>query len=90
MRASPSRDVSGRFVLVRFAFRGDDFRERNAALRQMFEDECKREDSPFQKLEESIGGDLPFRDGAEKGVAGSYYDLKIHVRESFAPFGVGQ
>lgn len=90
MRASPSRDVSGRFVLARFAFRGDDFRERNAALRQMFEDECKREDSPFQKLEESIGGDLPFRDGAEKGVAGSYYDLKIHVREAFAPFGVGQ
>lgn len=90
MRASPSRDVSGRFVLARFAFRGDDFRERNAALRQMFEDECKRGDSPFQKLEESIGGDLPFRDGAEKGVAGSYYDLKIHVREAFAPFGVGQ
>jgi hypothetical protein len=56
----------------------------------MFDDECKREDSPFQKVEESIGGDLPFRDGAEKGVSGSYYDLKLHVRESFQPFGVGQ
>jgi Tfp pilus assembly PilM family ATPase len=90
MRATPGRDVSGRYLQCRFAFRGDDFRDRNAALRQMFDDECKREDSPFQKVEESIGGDLPFRDGAEKGVSGSYYDLKLHVRESFQPFGVGQ
>jgi len=90
MRATPGRDVSGRFLQCRFAFRGDDFRDRNAALRQMFDDECKNPDSPFQKVEESIGGDLPFRDGAEKGVSGSYYDLKLHVRESFQPFGVGQ
>ncbi|MEQ1631644.1 MAG: pilus assembly protein PilM [Planctomycetota bacterium] len=88
MRSAPSRDVSGRYLQVRFAFRGDDFRERFAAVKQAVEEECKREDSPFHKIEESIGGDLPFRDGAEKGVTGSYYDLKIHVRDSFAPFGV--
>lgn len=90
MRAAPSRDISGRYLQCRFAFRGEDFRERFAALKQAVEEECKREDSPFQKIEESIGGDIPFRDGQEKGVTGSYYDLKIHVRESFQPFGVGQ
>ncbi len=90
MRSSPSKDVSGRYLQCRFAFRGEDFRERFAAVKQAVEEECKRDDSPFQKIEESIGGDLPFRDGNEKGVTGSYYDLKIHVRDSFAPFGVGQ
>lgn len=87
---SPGRSECGRFVQCKFAFRGDDFRERNASLRQMFEDECKRPDSPFQSVEESIGGDIPFKDGAEKGVSGSYYDFKVHVRESFDPFQIGQ
>lgn len=87
---SPGRPECGRFVQGRFAFRGEDFRERNAALRQMFVDESKRPDSPFISVEDSIGGDIPFKDGAEKGISGSYYDFKVHVRESFDPFQIGQ
>lgn len=90
MRSAPNKDTSGRYLQCRFAFRGDDFRERFAAVKQAVEEECQRPDSPFQKIEDSIGGDMPFRDGRDKGVTGSYYDLKIHVRESFQPFGVGQ
>jgi Tfp pilus assembly PilM family ATPase len=87
---TPGRAECGRYVQCRFAFRGDDFRSRNASLRQIFEDECKNPGSPFQSVEASIGSDIPFKDGAEKGVTGSYYDFKVHVRESFDPFQVGQ
>ncbi len=89
MRSAPGRDTSGRYLQCRIAFRGDDFRERFAALRQAVEEECQRDDSPFERIEESIGGDMPFRDGAEKGISGAYFDLKVHIRESFAAFGVG-
>ncbi len=90
MRSSSGGGHSGRFLQCRFAFRGDDFRERFAALRTVIEEECGRPGSPFEAIDERVGGDVPFRDGAVKGVTGAYYDLKIHIRESFAPFGVGQ
>lgn len=92
MRATPSQKFSGRWLQCRFAFRGSDFRERFAALRSAIEAECQRPGSPFEAIDERVGGDLPFRDGAEKGINGAYYDLKIHIREAFAAptFGGGQ
>ncbi|MGE3173941.1 MAG: hypothetical protein AB7O97_15050 [Planctomycetota bacterium] len=88
MRATPSGSTSGRFLQCRFAFRGDDFRVRFAALRQEIENECQRPDSPFQEIDTRVGGDRPFKDGAEKGIGGAYYDIKIHIKESFDPFTI--
>jgi Tfp pilus assembly PilM family ATPase len=89
MRATPSTDVSGRYLQCKFAFRNDSFRECFAALRQAIEQECERPDSPFQKIDERSGEGGSFADYADKQVNGAYYTLKIHIKESFAPFGVG-
>ena len=89
MRATAGGEHSGRYLTCRVAFRGEDFRERFASLRQAVDEECKREGSPFQEIDSRSGGDIRFKDGAEKGVMGSYYDLKIHVKGSFPPFAIG-
>jgi hypothetical protein len=89
MRAVAGGDTSGRHLSCRFAFRGENFRERFAILRQAIEEECKREGSPFHQLEQRVGTDILFKDGAEKGVTGAYFDLKVHIHRTFPPIAFG-
>jgi hypothetical protein len=74
------------------AFRGDDFRPRRGVLQRAIEAEMAKADSPFG-VPAKAGSDGKeeqlFIDSATSGVAGSYYRIVLHVKDSFAPFGPG-
>lgn len=85
MKAEGSGEKSGRSLAIDFAFRGEGFRERHAALKAVLEADCKRADSPFLQVEERVSEKL-FSDEAETKVSGGYYQLIVVIKDSFAPF----
>jgi hypothetical protein len=86
MKAEGTGEKSGRSLTINVAFRGDDFRERHAALKSALESECKRPDSPFLLIEERVSERL-FSDSAETRVSGAYFQLIAVIKESFEAFG---
>jgi hypothetical protein len=85
MRAEGPGDKSGRSLTINVAFRGDDFRERHAALKGTLEAECKRPESPFLLVEERRSERL-FADSDQTGVKGAYFELILVIKDSFEPF----
>src|SRR5687767_7652251 len=74
------------------AFRGDDFRAREAALRRVIDAELQRADTPFEPADSpsTNKGEEIFRDANEPaGMDGAYYKVTMHVKDAFAPFGPG-
>lgn len=80
----PVRNRSLEFTV---AFRGSDFRAKQSILRAAIDEECRRPDSPFEKFDERSYREHRFSDSAESGVEGAYFDMKVLVKDSFAPFG---
>jgi len=75
---------TGRSLEFTIAFRGNDFRNRLGILRQALHDECSKVDSPFKEDDDKSLKESPFTDNKESGVQGSYYELKLVVRDEFS------
>src|SRR5262249_50246582 len=66
--------------------------ERTAGMRKddlqsEFEAECKLPDSPFSRVDALATRDDPFADAAETGIRGSYFAMKIMIKDQFNAFG---
>jgi hypothetical protein len=73
---------TGRSLTLKVAFRGDDFRTRQANLKAAFEDQMRAADSAFQSTDD--GKEELFRAGS-----GAYFTLKVELKDKIPVRQVG-
>jgi type IV pilus assembly protein PilM len=89
MKSSGAGDKSGRALNFTIAIRDADrtARARKDALQSEIEAECKQPDSPFSRLDALATRENPFADAAETKTTGTYFDMKILIKDQFNAFG---
>jgi type IV pilus assembly protein PilM len=89
MKSTGVGDKSGRALNFTIAIRDAErtARARKDDLQSEIEAECKLPDSPFSRIDALATHENPFADAAESGIKGTYFDMKIMIKDSFNAFG---
>lgn len=87
LRLSLEMKAPSRYLEFVVAFRGDDFRDRLGALERAIDEEYARPDSPFMQPTGQAARSKESLFKPDPAVRGSYYTIRLGVKNSFEPFG---
>jgi type IV pilus assembly protein PilM len=74
-----------RYLEFVVAFRGDDFRDKENAVKQALVAEYAKSDTPFQKPDKDESKEHLFK--PDPSARGAYYVFRMGVKDSFDPYG---